>query len=191
MSVVCLLELFTQEREAMMKITMTIPYLVASLLLPNMAYAMCQATRVCVMNNSSTTYYITGGNTQDQIWEDCQQNLHDRPDFNWVAFKLDPGEIKCLEEDLNSVQAANNPSFSFFTDTTGLATGNTPGLAPGVETKITYDYSSKKWLSNATAGHRPSDTPPGQISGTPSQPYQCYDTNDPLYNQCSMFHIDK
>ena len=170
----------------MKSIVLTILFIATAL--PSICNAGGKATRICIENRSGTTYYISGTDVTNKDWQD----LHDdgamnRPDHNWVNYKLDPGEVKCQPADINGKRLLL-PTFQFLT--------RPPQGVTGVKTRITRDCTTpldyeaqcvKRWILGARQDF-PINTPGRLVSR-----HKCLKDHlkDDYHDDCSLFYIDK
>lgn len=157
--------------------------------LPSICNAGGHATRICIQNRSGTTYYISGTDTNNEDWQD----LHDdgamnRPDHNWVDYKLDPGEVKCQPADIN-IGWGVWPTFQFLT--------RPPQGVTGVKTRIRRlctggfdgenECSEERW-SLSSYQDFPINTPGRLVSR-----HKCLRDHlrDDYHDDCSLFYIEK
>lgn len=156
------------------------------------AYSGGQPSKICLLNKSIRTQYVTGQVIRDDDWRDrYDDGAMNRPDFNWQNTPVGPGEVICRLADING--AGNGRARHFFFNITPIPGTLTPSR--NQMRSVHWDSGKFNWAINLEG---PAGNYKRNLSGGTHvkdswknyiNPLRCLDPRDPDFKVCDMFVI--
>ena len=132
-----------------------------------MSAAFAESTYICLNNTTSTTKYIAVTDIDNYDWDN-----DNRPDHNFQAKKILPGEILCNEEDVNYGGILTTVGFDFH-------------ITPGEDIRMYYDG---KWASHDNTNLVAHGKAALRAFSNPNSTYGS-ECKDDIHDSCYEFYI--
>lgn len=154
------------------------------------AYSGGRPSKICLLNKTIRTQYVTGQVTRDDDWRDrYDDGAMNRPNVNWQNTPVGPGEVICRLADIDGSGTGRAVHFFF-------------NISPilGTTSPFRNQMRSRHWDSGRFDWAINLEGPAGSYTrnlrgGTHTDdgwvnyiaPLPCLDPKDPEYKVCNMF----